>query len=625
MIRNLTISLFIALSGLTAGAYTAFAQEPPGQNADGLSLIKHDSNISQLLLDSISQRGEAGTPPDPGNGDSVTKDSAQSATTKDSSKDGKSAAERTAAADDTNVEDTGAIGSLVRFDTSGNVHVYIHLNSIDEVLLQQVRDAVTKVELEAPEHLVIQAWVNPENLQAVAALEAVKHVSPPDYVHTKKGSKTTEGDRVHRTDLVRAFSGLTGKGVRVGVISDGADAWTSARATGDLPTTIQISSDLRGEGHEGTAMMEIIHDMVPDARLAFAGPETSLEMATAILWLANDAFQGEGADVIVDDLGFFFQPYFEDGIVAQAAADAVAGGSVFASSAGNFANYHYDGDFVDGGDGFHAFDGSSDISLRMRTPLRVGVYLQWNDEFGASSNDYDLYLCIAGRRPTDFNQLNGICTSSQDTQDGDDDPQETAFLYGADEVDVFIKKDDGQARRLKFFAIALSSNSDVLPVDLVEYGVVEGGITQHEAVPGVLAVGAVHVEDPGNDEVRDYSDQGPSRIYFPSEETRMKPDVVASTCVSVTGSGGFPKTFCGTSAAAPHVAAIAALAVEAQRLADPAMTKKQVADAVTQRIRDTAVDLGPAGHDNQTGYGRADALAAVSSLGQLSGTAACSP
>ena len=38
----------------------------------------------------------------------------------------------------------------------------------------------------------------------------------------------------------------------------------------------------------------------------------------------------------------------------------------------------------------------------------------------------------------------------------------------------------------------------------------------------------------------------------------MKPDVVASTCVSVTGSGGFPRTFCGTSAAAPHVAGIAA-------------------------------------------------------------------
>ena len=153
-----------------------------------------------------------------------------------------------------------------------------------------------------------------------------------------------------------------------------------------------------------------------------------------------------------------------------------------------------------------------------------------------------------------------------------------------------------------------------------EYGVEEGGIVHHVAVPGVLAVGAVNEADPGNDDTESLSDQGPSLIYFPSFESRDKPDVVASDGVSVTGSGGFSSHFFGTSAAAPHVAGIAALLVEAQRLADPTMTKKQVADAVTQKIRDTAIDLGPSGHDNEFGYGRADALAAVESLDQLSGT-----
>ena len=127
--------------------------------------------------------------------------------------------------------------------------------------------------------------------------------------------------------------------------------------------------------------MEIVHDLAPEAELAFSPADSSLEMVKAILWLANDAFEGEGADVIVDDLGYFREPFFEDGIVAQAAADAVAGGAVFASAAGNFALEHYEGDFVNDGNGFHAFDGDSDTSMRVRTPFGgVLVVLQWNDK-----------------------------------------------------------------------------------------------------------------------------------------------------------------------------------------------------------------------------------------------------
>ena len=61
--------------------------------------------------------------------------------------------------------------------------------------------------------------------------------------------------------------------------------------------------------------MEIVHDLAPEAELAFSPADSSLEMVKAILWLANDAFEGEGADVIVDDLGYFREPFFEDGIV----------------------------------------------------------------------------------------------------------------------------------------------------------------------------------------------------------------------------------------------------------------------------------------------------------------------
>ena len=89
-----------------------------------------------------------------------------------------------------------------------------------------------KVEIEGPEYGLVQAWVNPDELETVASLDAVKRITPPDYGYTNAGSRVTEGDAVHRANLVRVSSGLTGEGVKVGVISDDVGAWTTARATG---------------------------------------------------------------------------------------------------------------------------------------------------------------------------------------------------------------------------------------------------------------------------------------------------------------------------------------------------------------------------------------------------------
>jgi hypothetical protein len=53
-----------------------------------------------------------------------------------------------------------------------------------------------------------------------------------------------------------------------------------------------------------------------------------------------------GADVIVDDLGFFAEPYFQDGPVAAAVLGAVKAGVSYHSSAGNEARQHLEQDFV---------------------------------------------------------------------------------------------------------------------------------------------------------------------------------------------------------------------------------------------------------------------------------------
>ena len=93
----------------------------------------------------------------------------------------------------------------------------------------------------------------------------------------------------------------------------------------------------------------------------------------------------------------------------------------------------------------------------------------------------------------------------------------------------------------------------------------------------------------------------------------MKPDIAATDNNLITGAGGFGfpdgqgnVRFPGTSSAAPHAAAVAALLLSA----NPNLTPAQVRDLLTN----TAVDLGEPGPDNTFGAGRIDAFAGVQSL-----------
>ena len=77
------------------------------------------------------------------------------------------------------------------------------------------------------------------------------------------GTVTSAGDSILEADKVRsdfAAYGIDGTGVKVGVISDGADDRNNVGS--DLPT-VTVNPALPGDGDEGTAMMEIVHDLAP--------------------------------------------------------------------------------------------------------------------------------------------------------------------------------------------------------------------------------------------------------------------------------------------------------------------------------------------------------------------------
>ena len=487
------------------------------------------------------------------------------------------------------------------------VYVYVYLKPFAGT--QNIEPYVWEITDRDEENHLAVAWVEVKNLETLASLEAVRTIRTVMPPQVRVGSVTTEGDAIHRTYDVRTTQSQNGSGVKVGIISDGVDNRASAQSSGDLPASLIVLSNTQG-GDEGTAMLEIVHDMVPGADLYFHDCGAN----TVAFNAAIDALVAAGCDVVCDDIGWLLEPFFEDGIVASHLTSVLASNDiVYASSAGNAGNKHYQGDYYNdsSADPFHDFsrNATSDDYLYVNIPNNgeVTVVMQWNDEFGLSGNNYDLLL---------FNTDGwDVLAGSIYPQNGDDDPVE-AFTYTntggstiVAKIDVYNYNGAAATKTLEVFiypgngAGVYTNNID--PVD---------SIFGHAAVPDVIAVGAIDANDPGNDDIEPFSSQGPVTISYPSPVSRAKPDLCGIDGVLITGAGGFGSwdgsnyRFYGTSAAAPHVAAIAAQLWGAF----PSKTGNEISNALCS----TAVDLGSSGYDYIYGSGRADALNAYEAVTQ---------
>lgn len=103
-------------------------------------------------------------------------------------------------------------------------------------------------------------------------------------------------------------AGLKGQGVVIGVISDGMNGYQTAQVTGDLPATIGMVGNDPGTGAEGTALMEVIHQIAPQATLAFCGDNVA-PIGVQDSVCAQKLVQDFRAQVVVDDAPSFGPPY----------------------------------------------------------------------------------------------------------------------------------------------------------------------------------------------------------------------------------------------------------------------------------------------------------------------------
>ena len=454
-------------------------------------------------------------------------------------------------------------------------------------------------------------------LETLASRPDVRFVKPAAEAATNTADSISEGNIAHRATEARNTFLADGTGVKIGVLSDSVDFLSTAQSNGVLASVTILPGQAGLGTGEGTAMLEIVHALAPGSELYFA---TAFSGEASFAQNIRD-LHSAGCRIIVDDVTYFDESPFQDGIIAKAVNDVCADGALYFSSAGNSGNKGqgtsgtWEGDFKEAGAAnlgrggkFHDFGGSIYNTVLAGTFRRVDLF--WADPLGASTNDYDVYVIDAN---------GSVIRSSTNIQDGHSDPYESLNFIGVGERIVIVKQ-TGEDRYLY-----LSTFRGELSYSTA------GSTRGHNAsgASSAFSVAAIPVSSPPqpfvggeNERVESFSSDGPRRMFFNADGSAitpgdysqtggkqlLKPDLTAADGVTTSVPGFAP--FFGTSAAAPHAAAISALLWS--------YTPYLQAADVRKILSDTALDIMALGFDSSSGAGIAMAFESLSAAPRLS-------
>ncbi|MEO8592587.1 MAG: S8 family serine peptidase [Candidatus Solibacter sp.] len=454
------------------------------------------------------------------------------------------------------------------------------------------------------------------------------------------GSLTSQGVITHGANTAGSTYGARGAGVRVGVLSDSAEALPFLIGTGDLPpgtlNVADIDQVLNGGpgSSEGSAMMEIVYDLAPGVQLFFASAYNGPDSFADNIRLLRNTYH---CDIIVDDVSYSDEPAFQDGVIAQAVNDVTQEGALYFSSAGNGGNLTngttgtWEGDFNPGaasgaplplGYTLHSFGANNFIRLAVGT---VDVTLHWADPLGNSTNDYDLFILNSGGTSV----LAGGSSTTPQAGAGFDPIEEVfrASGFAANSRVVVVAKAGAAPRALHvgtFGGALVGGTAGETHGHNAPAGCVLSDPNCAGRAFGVAAVawnsarGATRPFPGGAlNPTEIFSSDGPRRMFYKANGTPItannflfgtnggvvlvKPDIAAADGVT-TRTPGFNQFF-GTSAAAPHAAAVAAIVKSAR----PSATGAEISNA----LRSTALDIRAPGVDRDSGYGIVMAMGAI--------------
>lgn len=233
------------------------------------------------------------------------------------------------------IDNSGRIGVQVYAAAPITAQQEASLTSLGVSVLKNTADFKAVPGADLPSTGLLSTTVPYDKLDAVAGLGWVSALRPSLRPAVDVGPITAESVQLHQADKAQA-RGLTGKGQKIGAISGDVDNLAASIAQGELPADVQVLRQATYDDDEGTAMLEIIHDIAPQAKLAYASTrDTTAEYVEAFHELAN-----AGVTMIAEDIALDDDPAFQQGIGAATAEGLAANGIFVSSSAGNLGGRH---------------------------------------------------------------------------------------------------------------------------------------------------------------------------------------------------------------------------------------------------------------------------------------------
>lgn len=467
---------------------------------------------------------------------------------------------------------------------------------------------------------------------AEAPIAAVDAIPTSPFVVNAVDPVSSKADQVVQGNTATSAYGVTGTGITIGVISDSFNYLGGAaadEADGALPSAsnvhiLQEGNTSTGTTDEGRAMAEIAHSIAPGAAIDFYTCGTSdASMATAIT-----ALQQAGCQIIVDDVSFLDEPFFEEGdTISKAIASVASKGVSYFTAASNAANSFYEATFTPiiatvttgvskvqrAAENFGtASNPSAWENLTIPIGYSVIIDLQWAQPYltslgiangtGATSTlDFNL---VAGA-----NGVGTLVSQGRPNVDGSDPLQVNEYTNNTSSTSFSLAIFQSAGAPFSSLFKVVMDDDAFTPVTFTgpgAGGVGDGTIYGHEEDPNAITVGAVPENNPTTMEV--FSSTGPGEFLYDSNGNPL-PQPVTANAVDISAPDGNSTSlsglnpFYGTSAAAPAAAAAGALMLQAN---------SQLNDSDIENIlEDTATAINASSAVAGAGLVNADAAVGV--------------